>query len=440
MSKVEKLAPRVLVVDDEESNIATVSAVLRSAGCVVLAAKSGEEGLHIAASRQPDIILLDVKMPGVDGYQAARSLSANEQTNSIPIIMVTSLSGIEDRTRALNAGAVDFLTKPVEAAELQAKVSSLARLKSYNDEMKRRQAELRNELAGQGEQLRTLLEVFARFVPQEFLQALEKVDIAEVKLGDSVKLNLAILFSDIRSFTTLSEKMSPEQCFRFLNSYLKRMNPYVWENEGFIDKYIGDAIMALFPMGTSSAISAAVAMLSHIPVYNSQRAHYGYPPIGIGIGIHTGPVMLGVIGHERFMQGTAVSDAVNLASRLQELTKIYGVSLVVSSDALFDLKDPNSFSCRFLDKLRLRGKAEAVSVYEVFDGDPPRTRKQKEDTRSEFEKGIYDFHAGHFAQALAHFAALLKEENHDPPVEIYRRRCIRAIKLGMTDEGGSISL
>lgn len=440
MSQTEKLAPRVLVVDDEESNIATVTAVLRSAGCVVLAAKSGEEGLRTAASRQPDIILLDVKMPGIDGYQAARSLSANERTNSIPIIMVTSLSGIEDRTRALNAGAVDFLTKPVEAAELQAKVSSLARLKSYNDEMKRRQAELRNELAGQGEQLRTLLEAFARFVPQEFLQALEKVDIAAVKLGDSVKLNLAILFSDIRSFTTLSEKMSPEQCFRFLNSYLKRMNPYVWENEGFIDKYIGDAIMALFPKGTSFAISAAVAMLSHIPVYNSQRTYYGYPPIGIGIGIHTGPVMLGVIGHERFMQGTAVSDAVNLASRLQELTKIYGVSLVVSNDALFDLKDPNRFSCRFLDKLRLRGKAEAVSVYEVFDGDPPRTRRQKEDTRSEFEKGIYDFHAGHFDQALAHFDALLKEENHDPPVEIYRRRCIRAIKLGVTDEGGSISL
>ena len=225
MSKAEKLAPRVLVVDDEESNIATVTAVLRSAACVVLAAKSGEEGLRIAASRQPDIILLDVKMPGIDGYQAARSLSANEQTNSIPIIMVTSLSGTEDRTRALNAGAVDFLTKPVEAAELQAKVSSLARLKSYNDEMKRRQAELRNELAGQGEQLRTILEVFARFVPQEFLQALEKKDIAAVKLGDSVKLNLAILFSDIRSFTTLSEKMSPEQCFRFLNSYLNRMNP-----------------------------------------------------------------------------------------------------------------------------------------------------------------------------------------------------------------------
>jgi len=434
MDKTKNLPTRVLVVDDEHSDVAVASAILRSSGCVVLAAESGEECLRIAARGQPDVILLDVNMPGMDGHEAARSLSAAELTNSIPIIMVTSLSGIENRMRALSAGAVDFLTKPVDPAELQAKVASLARLKSYNDEMKRRQAELRKELEGQGGHLRAVLDVFARFVPQEFLQALQKADIAAVRLGDNVRLDLAILFSDIRSFTALSEKMTPEQCFSFLNSYLKRMNPYVWENGGFIDKYVGDAIMALFPMGTGSAISAAVAMISHIPLYNSQRASVGYPPIEIGIGIHAGPVMLGVIGHERFMQGTAVSDAVNLASRLQELTKTYGVSLIVSSNVLFHLEDPNSFNYRFLDKLRLRGKEEAVSVYEVFDGDMPKMRQLKKDTRSEFEKGIYDFHAGLFSQALVRFNALQDEKNLDPPVEVYRRRCIRAIKLGMIEE------
>lgn len=151
MAKVEKAPTRVLVVDDEESNIAVASTILRSSGCVVLAAKNGEECLRVAASGQPDIILMDVKMSGMDGYEAARHLSADALTNSIPIIMVTSLSGIEDRMRALNAGAVDFLTKPVEPAELRAKVASLARVKSYNDEMKRRQAELRDQLAGQGD-------------------------------------------------------------------------------------------------------------------------------------------------------------------------------------------------------------------------------------------------------------------------------------------------
>jgi class 3 adenylate cyclase len=244
---------------------------------------------------------------------------------------------------------------------------------------------------------------------------------------------MTILFSDVRSFTALSEKMTPEQSFSFLNSYLGRMNPFIWENGGFIDKYIGDAIMALFPKGAGSALSAAVEMLSYIPVYNAHRMSFGYTPIGIGIGIHSGPVMLGVIGHERFMQGTAISDAVNLASRLQDLTKDYGVSLIVSSHALFDLEDPNRFDYRFLDKLRLRGKEEAVSVYEVFTGDETRIREAKKKTREEFEKGVYDFHAGRFHEALERFNAMKGEENLDPPVEIYRRRCTRAIKLGGAD-------
>lgn len=175
-------------------------------------------------------------------------------------------------------------------------------------------------------------------------------------------------------------------------------------------------------------------MLSHLPVYNQHRASFGYDPIGVGIGVHSGAVMLGVIGHERFMQGTVISDSVNLASRLQELTKLYSVSLLVSSNALFDLEDPNRFDFRFLDKLRLRGKEQAVSVYEVFDADAPKVRESKKRTRDEFEKGVYDFHAGRLTDALARFERIGDETSDDPPVEIYRRRCARALRLGMTEE------
>jgi two-component system sensor histidine kinase ChiS len=348
--------------------------------------------------------------------------------------MVTALTGKEDRLRALTAGAVDFITKPVDPEELRAKVGTLARLKTYNDDMRRRGDALGKALAGQETRLRDTLEAFARFVPQEFLGALGKGDITSVKLGDNVRMELAILFSDIRSFTSLSEKMTPEENFAFLNSYLRRMNPFVWENGGFIDKYMGDAIMALFPNGAGSALSAAVAMLSHMPVYNAQRATFGYDPLRIGIGIHSGTTMLGVIGHERFMQGTAISSAVNLASRLEELTKTYGVSLVVSSNVLFDLEDPNRYDYRFLDKLRPRGQAEEVSVYEVFDADPPPSRQRKRESRGEFEKAVYDFHAGLHADALRRFDAMRNRQHPDHPVEIYRGRCIRALKLGVVEE------
>jgi len=425
---------RVLAVDDDVAALRVTSSILRAQGCVVLVARSGKESIEIAARERPDVILLDANMPEMDGFTAARALSDAELTNGIPIIMVTSLTGSANRLRALQAGAVDLLSKPVEPDELRAKVVSLGRLKAYNDAMKRRQRELRATLAGSEELLQATLESYSRFVPQEFMRAMGKTRIVDVKLGDHVKVDFSILFSDIRSFTQLSEKMKPEENFAFLNSYLRRMNPFIWENGGYIDKYIGDAIMALFPTSASSALSAAVAMLAHLPVYNQHRASFGYAPVGVGIGIHTGPVMLGVIGHERFMQGTVISDSVNLASRLQNLTKTYGVSLIVSSHALFDLEDPNKFNFRFLDKVKIRGKEEPVAVYEVFDADPENLKELKKKTKEEFEKGVYDFHAGRIQEALARFLSVGGEAREDPPVEIYRLRCTRAIKLGSAED------
>ena len=134
-------ALRVLVVDDDESALTVISSILRADGCVVLAAKSGGEGLVIAARDRPDVILLDAQMPGMDGFETARVLSAEADTNGIPVVMVTALSGFANRLRALQAGAVDLLSKPVEPAQLRAKVASLAHLKAYDDEMKRRQAD-----------------------------------------------------------------------------------------------------------------------------------------------------------------------------------------------------------------------------------------------------------------------------------------------------------
>jgi class 3 adenylate cyclase len=434
MDSRSRVPIRVLATDDDEQVLALYDMILTAEGCEVFSARSGNECMRLARKHRPDVILLDINMPGPSGYNTAAALSGDDETSSIPIIIVTGMDSSEERVRGLKAGAVDFVSKPVDATVLMAKVSALARLKVYNDEMKRRQAALRSELAGQGERLQATLEVFSRFVPQEFLKALGKPDVASVRLGDQEQVDTAILFSDIRNFTALSEKMSPEQNFGFLNSYLSRMNPFVWENGGFIDKYIGDAIMALFPRGAGSAVAAAVAMLGHLPVYNGHRARFGYDPLRIGIGVHSGSVMLGIIGHERFMQGTAISSAVNLASRLESLTKIYGVSLLVSSSAFGDIDDPSRYSYRFIDKVKVKGKDEAVSVYEVFDGDEAALKACKLETRERFERGVYDFHGGRFAEAQERFREILRADPIDTPVEIYLRRCTRALKFGEVPE------
>jgi two-component system sensor histidine kinase ChiS len=208
------------------------------------------------------------------------------------------------------------------------------------------------------------------------------------------------------------------------------MNPYIWENGGYIDKYIGDAIMALFPTGPGAALDAAIALLRHIPVYNEHRSLFGYDPIRIGIGVNAGTVMLGIIGYERFMQGTAISDAVNLASRLEDLTKVYGVSLVISKFVLFGLDDPNRYHYRFLDNVRVKGKTDLVPVYEIFDADPPALAALKADTREAFERAVYEYHAGEFAAALEMFESLPRGAVTDKPVEIYHDRCFRALAGG----------
>lgn len=201
-----------------------------------------------------------------------------------------------------------------------------------------------------------------RFVPNEFLQYLEKTSILDVKLGDQVRKQMTILFSDIRAFTSLSETMSPEQNFGFLNSYLKRISPLIRNHGGFIDKYVGDAIMALFPGNPGDALAAGAAMLESIAEYNSHRANSGYQPISIGIGIHTGTMMLGTIGDEGRMDTTVISDVVNLASRMESLCKEYGQGIIMAKE-IWDSVEPGiPLKHRDLGPVQIRGKEKVLHL------------------------------------------------------------------------------
>lgn len=284
-------------------------------------------------------------------------------------------------------------------------------------------ARLRAELADIREQLVDTEKAFGRFVPRQFLHFLSIDNVRDVRLGMQTERKMTILFSDIRNFTGLSESMTPQENFNFLNSYLSQMEPMIVPYRGLIDKFIGDAIMALFPECTDDAVRGAIAMLERLDIYNKGRARAGYLPIRIGIGINTGIVMLGTVGGIGRMEGTVISDAVNLASRLEGMSKIYGVPLLISEHTLHSLEDPSRYCIRFLDRSRVKGKQEAQSVYEVFDADPPALRAAKKRTRKRFEEALAFYYIGDISRARTRLARCLEDAPGDAPAQLYLERC-----------------
>jgi two-component system sensor histidine kinase ChiS len=281
------------------------------------------------------------------------------------------------------------------------------------------------------DQTRATLEAYGRFVPHEFLFFLEKQHITEVRLGDSVQKEMTILFSDIRSFTSLSESMSPEENFKFLNSYLSRIGPAIRENNGFIDKYIGDAIMALFPEKPDDAVRAALAMRAKLVEYNGHRASAGYAAIQVGIAINTGKLMMGTLGEQERMDGTVISDAVNLASRLESLSRLYGDTILITGPTLSLLAGRRDFHTRFIDRVRVRGRKEAVLIYEVYDWESPERILLRQKLKTQWSEAMNHYYGREFAPAFRLLRGLYEQDPADKLAELYLRRTAALLKRGV---------
>lgn len=278
-----------------------------------------------------------------------------------------------------------------------------------------------SDLRQSEKKLNDTTESMARFLPNEFLTYLGKSSILEASLGDCVKMPMTVLFSDIRSFTSISEGLSPEENYRFINEYFELMVPIIRDYDGFVDKFVGDAIMALFPGGPDDAAKAAVEMRRALRQYNQRRLELGGETLRVGIGIHAGEAMLGIVGDRYRMEGTVISDAVNLASRMQSLTKVYGLDVLLSDEAFRDINDHARFDFRFIGKARVKGKTVPVSVFEIFTGDSDELHKLKVETHSDFERGVIALYSCRFTEAERHFEAVLGTNPNDGAAAFYRR-------------------
>jgi PAS domain S-box-containing protein len=270
-----------------------------------------------------------------------------------------------------------------------------------------------------------LTDAYGRFVPHEFLHFLGYESILEVKLGDQVQKEMSVLFSDIRDFTSLSETMTPAENFQFINAYLSRMEPAITQNFGFIDKYIGDAIMALFDGSADDAVKAGIAMLEELYEYNISRNRPDCPPLQIGIGINTGSLMLGTVGGQSRMDSTVISDAVNLASRVENLTKEYGVSMLITHNTFIELND--IYDLRLIDRVTVKGKSQMVTVYEVFAADPPELRQKKLETKTLFEQALVLYNSDRCVEATRFFSGCLQINPTDNVAQIYMQRCLKRV-------------
>jgi hemerythrin-like metal-binding protein len=291
-----------------------------------------------------------------------------------------------------------------------------------------------------GESVQKIIEAYSRFVPQEVIQLLGKDTITGVGLGDHIETTMTILFSDIREFTSLSEHMTPRENFRFINSYLEQMEPVIARHGGIIDKYIGDSIMALFPTNADDALNGAINLLTQLVSYNEGRRDRGNPPVRIGVGLNTGLMMLGIIGGQHHMESTVISDAVNLASRVESMTKVYGTPLLISEHTYYSLKDASRYDTRFIDRVKVKGKEQCQSVYEVFDTDPPSLREAKRTTKGLFEEALAHYHFRKVPEAVKLLSECLRQAPDDTAAIVYRDRCERFLSTGTHEGTGEIDL
>jgi len=243
-----------------------------------------------------------------------------------------------------------------------------------------------------------------------------------------------VMFSDIRGWTTISENMTTQESFNFINAFLNRVSPVINAHRGFIDNFQGDGMMALFPQSADDGVQAAIAMHAAVAAYNKDRKKKGFQSIGIGVGLHIGDLMLGIIGHAERMQGTVVADAVNLASRLEGLTRVYDSLITISEPTLSKLKDPDRYKHRFVDKVQVKGKKDPVSVHEVFDGDPPAVVELKEQTKDDFEEGLCLYYGRKFSEASVKFNQVLEKNPEDRAARIYLKRSANYMVNGVPED------
>lgn len=429
----------ILIVDDERANLDSLRDLL-SQKYDLVEAENGREALEIVSDKENQdrihLIISDQRMPEMTGLEfLQKSIAILPRCKRIIVSGFIDMEAIVDSIN--KAQIYRFLFKPFNQEELLLAIKQA--LEIYDLEAEN--ASLIRDLELRAQENHLLASTFKKFVPKQFINRLSTEGIEHIQLGKAQSETITMLFSDIRSFSTFAEKLSPQEVFNFLNSYLARMNKPIHDRRGFIDKFGGDSIMALFDHPGESqhehaedAVLAAIGMQEALSYYNQHRTKYGYLPIRTGIGVHTGEVTIGTVGSEERMDSTVLGDNVNLAARLEELTKNYGVAIIVSSSTLRLLKDPQIFKYRELDWIRVRGKKIPSQIYEIYDYVPVTIQRLKKRAGRYIKHGLYLRHTKHWDEAIQAFQKALEVYPDDQAAKWHIQYCEKSKGIELPDD------
>jgi adenylate cyclase len=337
---------RVLAVDDTPQNLRLLEALLAKDGYAVVTASSGNEALRVIAEQHPDLLLIDILMPGMDGYELTRRIRANEDTKFLPIVLMTA-SGDEDKARALESGADDFVPKPVAQHELSVRVRSLLRIKQYHDTIERQKRQL------------------SRFLSPQIADLVSSAEGEALLMGH--RREITVVFCDLRGFTAFSETAEPEEALSILRSYQTAMGEEVMRSAGTLEHFAGDGLMVWFndPVPTEGhqlkAVRMALAMRARFDVLAAGWRKKGYE-LGFGVGIATGFATLGRIGFEGRYDYGAVGMVVILASRLSAAAA--AGQILVSQRVHSALED--QLDATPVTELSLKGMSKPITALNVL--------------------------------------------------------------------------
>jgi class 3 adenylate cyclase len=345
-SPLSAQAGSLLVVDDNRVNRLLLGRALEQLGHSVAFAENGRQALDALGQRRVDLILLDIEMPEMDGYQTLAALAADPRLRDVPVVMMSSVEEVDSVARCIEMGAEDYLFKPVNPVLLRARVGASLEKKRLRD--------LQREL-------------FRRFataeVAEEVLTAGGSLD------GKYKEVDASVMFSDIRSYTSITETLPPAETIELLNSYYTLTFDAIAGHGGIVNQMLGDGLMAIFgaPLPLvdhrARAVRAALEMLEMMDAFTQDQARRGAPDVRIGIGIASGPLVAGFTGTQQRMTYTGVGDTVNLAAHLEAHTKVLGRPILIDENTREGLGE--GFRVESHGPTRLKTRSQAVSIYSI---------------------------------------------------------------------------